>query len=354
MHLKYFEIINKPTQELLALLENNVIGSTSGMLYQHKQTESKLFNISKPFFLNLKKQDRILGTACFSRRETFNAGMQKVCYYIRYFSFSSVYRNKKENQQSSNRKGQIREELSEIIIKNLFIENPDSKFFQYAYLDPGNTRSKKLCNEFGFEQIRSFQTILFHRLKPGIKSNVVKAGENEFPVIKEALTDFYQEHTMLSYENFHAENYYLLKDESGNIIAGVQAVPDNWRIHALPGITGKLILNMFPKLPILKTIVNKDYHFLTMEGLFYKPGSEHQLAAFFETILAIKGKNIAMLWADTDSELFRILKKLPLGIIDKLNKPVNAEVVCRFVNFSEEEKKDFRRHPVYISGTDLT
>ena len=68
MDFKFLSILKSPNQELLTILENNVIGTPGkGMLYQHSEVKLKMGKIANPFFVNLRKNDHILGLAVFAK-----------------------------------------------------------------------------------------------------------------------------------------------------------------------------------------------------------------------------------------------------------------------------------------------
>ena len=160
---------------------------------------------------------------------------------------------------------------------------------------------------------------------------------------------------MFSWENlFRTRAYYTIKDQQGQIVGGAQVNPDLWKIISLPGITGKIILNTFTHLPYLNRLFNKKYQFITIEGIYYKPGTEQYLEILFESLLSMYRVNSAIIPVDADSTLYKTLKSIKLGWVDKLNKEVRGNIICKFIGFTEQEKKQFRENPAYISGIDVT
>jgi hypothetical protein len=122
----------------------------------------------------------------------------------------------------------------------------------------------------------------------------------------------------------------------------------------LPGVIGKAALNILSILPLFKKVINRNYHFITLEGIYYKSGFENLLEPFFETLLAKYKLNSAVTVVDTDSQLYRTLKSLKLGLTNRLSNESRGNVICKFVNFTDDEKKLFRGNPAYISGIDVT
>jgi hypothetical protein len=355
MGFKYLSIVKTPSPALLKLLTNNVIGTPKkSMVYQHMNVVQKVQNIKDPYFVNLERRGDILGTCCFCSRTTLNNSLAIHSFYIRYFTFKEQFRRREVKDKITNKSGEIKREIDSLLLGEGLGTKPDEKFYSYAYVDPKNERSLSLSKRYGFQVVRTFSTILFNRFYPVHSNRVTKISENEILQVKEKLKSYYSEFNMFSFENFNSESYFVINDDKGNIIAGVQANRDQWRIHEMPGLKGKLILNILSKLPVLKKVISKDYHFLSFEYIYCKEGHEDVLESLFESLLSKFRVYVAMTWIDRDTELFKSLKSLNLGLVNKINEEVNIQVIARFVNFKESEIKNFQNHPSYISAIDQT
>jgi len=354
---KLLKILKSPTDELLQILNNNVIGTPGrSMLYQHLGVNKKIDLIANPYFVNLVKDGKIIGTCCFCKRTTTNNDYKIQAFYVRYFSFKDAYRRKTATEKRPGRTGTVRREIESLLSGNGLEINSSEKFFHYAYVDPRNTRSVLLCKEFGFESIRQYTIIVFNRLVPKYDENFqILETTSKDEKISQLLNEFYKGLNTFSTENLSDERkYYFVKDEHDQVVAGVQANPDRWKIFSLPGITGKLLLNTFTHIPILNRLFNKTYDFLALDGIYYVRGSENILEKLLESLLRKFNVNSAIAVVDPESHLYTTLKSLRLGLVDKLNKEVRGDVICRFSNLSEEEKQQFRSKPAYISGIDVT
>lgn len=356
LDFKFLKIFKTPTKEILEILNNNIIGTPGqGMLYQHLRVQNKIEKIAEPFYVNLIRNYKIMGTCCFCRRSTINAGLKLPSFYIRYFSFKDIFRRKFLSKKTTSRNSILRSEIKKLLCGIGLEKKVEDPFFHYAYVDPRNLRSSLLCKEFGFTSVRQFSTIIFNRLYPKFDSRVTLVSPDQEEKLLHLIRNFYKGYTMFSDENiFNGRSYYIIKNSEGDILAGVGVSPDNWKIHSMPGFIGKIILNGFSIIPILKKLFNKNFRFLTFEAVYHAPGNEKLLEVLFESLLAKYKVNSAMIWADSGSELYKALKSLDLGIVDKLNKEVHADVICRFNYLSEEHMKVFFRSPAYISGIDLT
>lgn len=358
MDYKFLRVSKSATNEVLEILIHNIIGTPGvSMLYKHMNVRDKIGKIWNPYFINLMKGTKLIGTCCFCRRMTANAGREIHSFYVRYFSFKQGYRKNRNTERSISGTSLLKEEVKSVLAGKVLGVNPSERFYHYAYVDPRNTRSARLCKEFGFEPVRNYTTIIFNRIAPKDDSRIkiVEASPSDEVMVRKLLSDFYKNYTMFSFDNlFHDHKYYVIKNRDNKIVAGVQVNPDQWKILSLPGISGKLILNTFTHIPVLNRLFNKNYRFLTLEGIYYTAGYEHYLEILFESLLAKYKLNSAIIVVDSETQLYKTLKSLNLGLVDKLNKEVNGNVICKFINFTNEEKQSFKTHPAYVSGIDVT
>jgi len=355
MTFRYLTIIRSPTAQLLEILNDNIIGTPGqGMRYQHLGMNEKINQIEDPYFVNLVRAGKIAGTCCFCSRDTLNNGQNIHAFYVRYFSFIDSFRRKSIKEKATSGNSGLRKEIESLLSGEGLNVNPGEKFFHYAYVDPRNERSALLCEEFGFEPVRQYASIIFSRLNPKLnrKDRIVEATSAES--VQELLKNFYHGFNTLSFENLSTKKYYFMEDEKGQIVAGVHANPDQWKIHSLPGFIGNTMLLVFTKIPILNRLLHEKFRFLTFEGIYLVTGNEKYLERLFETLLAKYNVNSAICIVDTGSKLYTTIKSLRLGLMNKLNKEVLGNVICRFVNFSQESKNTFKTNPVYISGIDAT
>jgi hypothetical protein len=355
--LKFLKIFRVPPPEVIHLLQNNIIGTPGhGMLYQHLRVIEKISRIADPQYVTLVRNENIVGTCCFCSRVPSNVHTKIKSFYVRYFSFKDLFRRKHISKRSGSGHSLLREEIKTVLGGVALGVAQDEKFFHYAYVDPRNQRSALLCAEFGFEKVRQYATIIFNRFNPQQVIEVEQTLESHEQQVRGLLKNFYSGYTMFSEENLFSEKKYYVIKEGDRIIAGVQATPDSWKIHSLPGtgISGKLKLNIFSITPYLNRLINKNYEFLTLEGIFCVAGYEHCLEKLFESLLARYRLHSAIMVVDAASPLYKIIKSLKLGWLDKLNKEVRGNVICQFHNLSENERKMFITNPCYISGIDVT
>lgn len=357
MSFAFLKILKSPNEGVLELLEQNLIGTPGkGMVYQHLGVHSKIRHIVDPYYICLLKQNSIIGTCCFCRRSTTNSGRQIHSYYVRYLSFKSVFRIKQAPERKASRNSRIREEIKALMEGRGLSVKADEEFFLYAYVDPRNIRSAKLCRQFGFEAVRQYSTVIFNRINPkGNGARVEEITRDQQGQVRDLLMDFYKGFNMFSFDNLLNEGkYYVIRDQNGKILAGAQVSPEHWKILSMPGLAGNVLLHTFSYLPGLNRLINKDYHFLVVDGVYYANGLEKTLEILLETLLSMFRVNSAITLADVNSDLYKALKSLDLGLVDMLSQEVRGDVICKFSNVDDEERALFRTRPAYISGVDVT
>ena len=144
--------------------------------------------------------------------------------------------------------------------------------------------------------------------------------------------------------------------ENGEIVAGIQVFDIHWRIDAMPGKKGKLMVETLPFIPFLRRIINpKNYRFLATEGLFWKKGYESKVEKLLEAVLSEKKRHSMLMWFDdSDDKMINQFKSMKSGIMQKLKSDNSIEVVAKFNHFDEDLKSKMISSKKYISGFDTT
>lgn len=352
-----FAISPIPSAAVIELLERNVIGTPGvGMRYQHLCVREKIFTIEKPYFVQLTSRKTLFGTCCFCSRTTVNAGDRVASFYVRYFSFRDGFRSNGKSVETS-RRGMIRSAIARLLDGDGLETRSGDKFFHYAYVDPKNIRSSRLCEEFGFEVVRKIGVTVFSRLFP--KSNtqfrIEQLREDEYDEMKSRLTALYVHYTMFSFENlFRHKPYYVLRDGNGEILAGAQVSSDRWRILSMPGIVNNALLHIGSYLPVINRMLNQRFSFLAVDGLYFRDGKHEYTSILLEHLLHLHDQHNAFIASDCDSSLFQHLSNLDLGLVSRLSKSVPTTVICRFQNFATVEKEKFKSRSAYVSTIDIT
>ncbi|WP_339811140.1 hypothetical protein [uncultured Imperialibacter sp.] len=348
--LKLLNIDRVPAQGVKELLDNNVIGTPGkSMMYQHLQAAEKYTIITQPFFVSLVRRSKVIATCCFCKREASNRGVVGESYYVRYFTFHPSLRKLGDKYiERPQEDGVLRREIRSLLSGADF--EAKAPHFFYAYIDGGNVRSEAFVKSFGFEKVGSFVSLVFSRFNPRLSKNIKKLSPDEWGDFKPMLLRFYSDHVLVTDENlFYKENYFVVR-EQGEIVAGIQANPENWRVHDMPGKAGKVMINVFPKVRLLSKIFHPNYRFVTIEGVYYRPGHEKKLATLLTHALAANGVYSAVICIDPTSRLYPVMQSLGLGLVSKLRKPKRVDVVVKSNGVDLATMKG----PVYVSAFDVS
>ena len=317
------------------------------MLYKHKDVGKKIKSIFNPVFANLSIRDRLYGTICLSKREVYNLGKPKDAYYLRYFTFRKQFRgsNPKNNSKAESK---IRNEVSELMNGKGLPHGDD--LLLYAYVDKENFRSKRLIDEFGFDKVGEFNVIPFSRIYAKIDSRVEKLEDSTKAETKQVLMDYYCDVQLVSFDQlFSVGDYYVIRDTEGEIMCGVQAIIDGWEILELPGISGKLMMKVVPKLPLVGRLFNSDYKFAFFEYVYCKPGFEKDFEMLLESILGTLKMNSGVLCLDPNSKLCDQLNNIRFGLTHKLMGESRVDIVVK----SRDKTFISDNAPFYVSGFDV-
>jgi len=348
-------ISHTPPPELIELLANTVYGSNEGTRYQHTGVSEKLARLNNPTFITIIKHNRLIGAVTFCQRNFETSGADIKGLYVRYFSFFEAFRSKTASKKPGRANGPIKQKVRAMMERGLD-EQTNNKAVFYAYVELENERSRKICNDFGFSPVRKLSTLLFSRFFPKKRPDVFRVSEDEKPAVRQLLQGFYTNYNMYKSDRlFTNDNYFVIKDGE-DIVAGVQATPVRWIIRAMPGLSGKIIMNILPLLPFLSRLFNpKKHRFLACDQVFYKKGYEHLLDGLFESVCAITGHYSAIFWADSRSPLYQGLSThCKLGIMNKLKKDIPGDIVVNYNNIPKQEQEMFSQKPAYICSFDLT
>lgn len=338
----------KPSEQILELLEENCIG-TSGksMVYKHSGVKSKVLSIKNALFASLSIRDQLYGTICLCRRKVFNSGKEQNAFYLRYFTFRKQFRASNPERKTRQSESKIRAAVIELMAgKGLDFHG---NLILYAYVDPSNIRSRYLVEEFGFEKVGSFRVIPFSRIFCK-KNNFVKVADTlQHECIKSALSSAYKNAQLVAYENLFKKGEYFVLMDKGQMVCGLQAIPDQWDILEMPGVAGKFLLNVVPKLPLLNRLFRTDYKFIFFEYIFCLPGYSGKLEILFESVLAHFNVNSGIICLDKKSEQYDMVKVNQMGITHLIQGEKEIDVVVK----SSDRKIIQNDAPIHVSGYDV-
>lgn len=340
-------------QSVIDLLKNTLIG-TKGSRYQLLDTEEKIHRLDQPHFFYIERNQKALGTITICERNITLNGSHKQALYIRYFAFDQAF-------QGSSNKARERNSVFDQHWKKIFesgnlssAEHELKSTFFWAYIDPQNLKSFRMNERFGFESIGTFQTRAYSRYFPKKSPHVSRLKPAEKEEVKKLIEEFYKDYSFFSDVHLFEQDQFFVLKQDGKIVAGIQANPSRFKIVTLPGLTGKILIRVLPYLPFMRRIINpKENRFLASEGIFWLAGFENKVNELLEGVLAEMKQHSILIWED--KSLLR-LKNLPIswGILQRLKKNNEINIVVKTVNLNPHEEKLLKESPKYLSGFDMT
>jgi hypothetical protein len=344
---KTLTITRQADDQLISLLEQNIIGTPgASMLYKHADVRKKVLGISDPYFCNLSIRNKIYGTVCFCGRTVINMGEEHRAFYVRYFTFLHEFRSDHRKHRKG-KKSKVRDEVAMLMDGHGLIEQED--LLLYAYVDSENTRSARLIEEFGFTNAGTFHTVPFSRFSPKDDMRVEKLNKEQIAQFTSKLNDFYKGYQLVCFDDLNSSGNYFVIRVNGEVVCGVQAIPDQWEILALPGISGQLMMHLIAKLPGFKRLFHPTYSFVFLEAIYCTPGHEGLLATLLESVLARHQAYSGIICLDPTSKLYQSLKKVPLGITHKVMGEKTIEIIVKSAATNIAQSGA----PFFVSGYDV-
>jgi RimJ/RimL family protein N-acetyltransferase len=344
-HVDYKIILeDRPNAAAIKLLHHTLWG-TNGPLYQHLDTPEKAHELKSALSFMLERKRKVIGTCTVLERSIVINEKTYTTFYCRYFSI--------DKQAQGKIFGHLLLKQMKIYMEKI---NTGAPTIFYAYVDQDNPRSGKLLKNIGFEVMRSFKTSMFSRMYPKKDRRIHRISERDKSTIQSLLKKQYDDHSFVNFETlFLKGNYFVLKEDR-ELVAGIQGTIVNWKIHHLPGFSGKIMLNLLPRVPFLSRMFNPDdFRFVAFDAIYCAKGKEAALFKLMEHACAQLKLCAGMVWMDPGCDLYQRMNAIGnWGFMNKMKEDLPAYVVGGFKNMDEADKKMFSELPVYVSSFDLT
>ena len=363
-HLLDVEVITDPNEEIRDHLGSMVQGTPGGLTFINTNFHLKLNHLGEPYFLTLKKAGRLLGTICLVHRPLYHENSVISTWYLRYFhvkaplrATSGRQRNLRRDSPAANRIifGSVEKYFTnpEILLPE---EKQNMQSLLFGFIVKNNLRSSKWADQVGIFPYKSLKLFIFTRLNPKDDERVQKITTDAIPGMKEKLGEFYKDYSLYTDQNlFYDNNYYIIR-ERDEIVAGMQANPEEWNIIDRPGISGFISHKILPRIPQLSKILNlKEFRFAGIEGIYFKTGYEHLLSSLLETVCYRYRIHFAFCYTDLHSPLMATLRQhVRKGLVSRFIHPEIADIRIKFYNWNEEDEKRLVEKPCYVSCFDST
>ncbi|NLR93572.1 hypothetical protein [Flammeovirga agarivorans] len=351
------------TLELTDIIEDDVVdilkgtlwGTEGGLRYVHTETRKSLVDTKKAYFLNLRRNNKLLSTITLIHKETFYEGQQIETYHIRYFAFMQTMQSAKQAANKKKRKVSLLDQQLIDFFNNYRMpeskENGTPQCF-HAQVENDNLRSKMFTEKVGFQTIGKMTTLTYSRVSPSIHNNFRRIKESEKSTYMSLVDDFYKDYAFFSSENICKNEDVFVLEENGEIVAGGQLFVGNWQFKHLPGIEGVVAKYLLPYIPLANRLFNfKNHSFVTVEGLFWKKGYENRIQDFMSSALKVMNKNVAFIWMDPESKDYLDAKNNNYwGVLEHLNSGSKSSIILRTEKELEEEYEAYAKKDKFISG----
>lgn len=322
---------------------DSIAWGNEGAVYAHMNTEEHIGQLHNPSLISIHEEEAIRGTAVFSNTPVTVDGRPFNCHYIRYFASSPLIRGKGVMKRFSRK------------VMELIREGEEEPTIYFACIERGNRASYRVVESAGYRPIGDVKTLGFSRFFPKTSDHVVRlaAGPDREEIL-ELLRQQYQPHALVQFNSLFLHDDYFAIRENGELVAGCQLHRVHWVVNRMKGLTGKLIMTLVPRIPLLNQIFNPQrFEFLAFEGIYVRPGHEHRLFELFEHLLAQEGLKSAMFWLGADCPVReRIQAAGSLGLIHGFVKDSDVTILADFQNCTADDIALLQRQPLFASAFD--
>lgn len=236
--------------------------------------------------------------------------------------------------------------------KHHFLDMKNDAVMLYGYIEEQNSRSLGLSKKAGYQNIGTFQSVLFNRFRPQPNSAIEQPVDKD--ELRSLLEEHYAEFALCDIEQSLIPSEYYLVRRSGVIVAGLQAHRKCYSIVDLGGWYGGLLLRGLPKMPFLRRLLpNGNLEFLLVSNIYVAPGFEDDFCNLLEGILSLYELHVAMAFLDINSPVLeRLQAKGGFGVLSKLGVESFVHVMAGFNQITDEIISDFSQRSLFISPLD--
>ncbi len=329
-------------KEVISFFEQTNWGS-AGAVYVRRNSSELVRQLQKPYLFAVQQQDQIVGTAIFCHTKPAVLGEAYNCYIIRYFAASEAIRGKKLIKYYA---GKVMEVVR---------EEEKEKTIYVGCVEKGNIRSYKVVENAGYEQLGLLRVSAFSRFSPSAQNNIERINsKSERENVLKLLEKQYAKHVLVHFDYlFLKDNYFVIR-EHGEVVVGCQLHRVHWAINSMPGLMGKIIMNVLPNIPLINKLFNpRQFEFLAFEGIYFKPGHEKTLLQLFEGLLHQEGLNSALFWMGENCPYRKTIHQHgKLGLMQHFVKDSGVYIMTSYRNMSNEEIYKLKSGPLYASAFD--
>jgi len=359
------EVESTPGNELMEHMNQTIMGQPGGFRYRHTDLEDRMKAGDENYFMYLRKSGKMLGSVGFCGKPTETEGFAHDSWLIRYFSIKAPMRTVPQKRRTDK---DLKGEDKRTTVLGRFIQpifadptqlregenRKNAPSIIFATIDRTNLRSMNFSAEMGLETIGKFAAFSFSRMNPRKSERIEPVNETERGVVLDQIREYYKGYTLFFPDAIFKNNdYYIIKKE-GRMVAGLQIYRVAWKIvdmgNRMANISGRLIT----RIPWFRRRFNGDeLRFLAFDAVYCESGYEPVLYELMEGVLERTGYYFSMMMMDTESALYRQLRKhKKWGILHKIVGTAIAEIRVRFINIPDDIRQKFYERPTYIPTYD--
>jgi hypothetical protein len=312
------------------------------MRYRIRDVEAKLSRLGGPHYLTLERNGDLAAVCVLNRRMTRLLGAPVDTFHFAMIATEPAFSGQKFASLLAEHAGMLcRERLG----------TPGAA---YAYIESTTDYSIRISDRLGSSLEAMLPLLVFSRFRPSDDYRVGLLKDGEAKGVVQRLSALYEGHVLDDFDDSVIPGEFHVLREGGEIVAGVQAEVLNWSVESLPGVVGWLIVELFPRLPLLRRLLDPaDLRFLRLGNLLVEPGHEAHLIQLMNAMLARHKVPLGLVMLDARSPVYRMIRAH--GQLGLLSHAVGgaAKAVADFKGVSEADITRIRACPMLMSPLDV-
>ena len=334
-----------PSSEIAYFLEQTAWGC-QGLRYHVRDYDRAWSRLPHPQFVALQESGRLLGTVMFFLKSVSVGAKKLRCAYLTQLSVHPESRGQ-------GLAGRLVKEVS----RHMQHMYPDEPTLITAYIEEANIPSLSVFRKEGFHDVGQFHGTVINRVYPKPCAQAKSLEPHELLNLRRELVELYGDHALADFEtSLRTDEYRVIRDGSGAILAGLQEHPEEWRVTQMEGLSGWLVVNILGKTSwIQEHIFNPTAsRFIHIGNLYAREGHEHLLYLLIEDALVRHDVPFAVGYFDKTSPFYeRFASAGSFGFLNaQLETPVRA--MAQLNGIAEKEIAELKRRPLVISPLDIS
>jgi GNAT superfamily N-acetyltransferase len=328
------------TPELAEFLERIIWGS-GGVQYTMHNVAQTLERFKAPQFFSLTEKGQLVGVTTLNQKVVGLGGTSYPAFYAYGIAVDAAKRGRGFGTLLAEQR--LRFGLSKVGDKGL----------TYSYVEATNTSSLKTNLKAGSRSMGQYQVLVINRWRPRDEAGCQRPKAARKEQLVQLLSSQCENHALVDLDQSVDLDHYYTLEQGDEIVAGLQCQRHHLTLTALPGASGRMMVQILPHLPILGSLLpERNLHFLRFGNIYAQRGMEAAIFTLMEALLARHHLNFGMIYLDRRSPVYQRLKAAGrFGLFQAL-MDVPVQVMACFKGFSESEIAANRDQALFISMMD--